>query len=80
MMASFSVFRRLFRILMEFERIQFHDSMKAHSAPAEPKQLYPLATSHSPALFGDNHLGLMTVEPEPERPVTEVDLSPHPRA
>ena len=34
----------------------------------------------SPALLGDDHLGLVPVELEPQRPVAEVDLGPHPRA
>lgn len=34
----------------------------------------------SPALLGDDHLRLVAVELEPQRPVAEVDLGPHPRA
>ena len=32
-----------------------------------------------PALLGDDHLGLVPVELEPQRPVAEVDLGPGPR-
>lgn len=39
-----------------------------------------LARIFSPALLGDDHLGLVPVELEPQRPVAEVDLGPHPRA